>query len=404
MKAKFVVVFLVLLISASLNAKNLTTYSDYRVSDIPDSMKMLAEFSLFNEYYKNKDYQSAYNHGWNILNNDPTPFLRWRPFNKMDDILWYLHDSVAVTDDEKKALTDTTLYFYDLAAKYEQDKAGSYMAKKAYIMEIWKETPVEELISVYEKAFELDPKIPSFYQDRLGNLYAKNATEENGYKLKALDLYSKLSEEDPSNPTWISRIEGLAENIDELVTITGKAWKLDAENPEKAWKYASTALRAKDYNTALEPLLFLVEKTPDVVNYWVQLSTAYQKLEMEDKALDAYKKLIEIDSQNRDHYVNVAIIYKNKEQLSTSRNYLRKASEISPDWDYPVFIEATLYEQAARNCGFEFMDKCVYLLAQQTYARAKNLGGSFASQAQERMSALSSSIPTKEELFFRNIK
>ena len=68
--------------------------------------------------------------------------------------------------------------------------------------------------------------------------------------------------------------------------------------------------------------------------------------------------------------------------------------------DYPYFIEAQLYEQGARACDFDFMAKCVYLLAVNTYRKAASMGGQFASPAAERIKTLANSIPTKEDYFF----
>ena len=127
------------------------------------------------------------------------------------------------------------------------------------------------------------------------------------------------------------------------------------------------------------------------------------RLDQVDNTIEAYKTLIELQPDNRDSYVNLALQYKTLGQPSVARSYLQKALSVSPDWDYPVYIEGTLYEQAARNCGFEFMDKVVYQLAVNTYRRARAKGGQFASVAAERVSALSSSTPTKEDYFFRKL-
>ncbi len=371
-----------------------------------DSLNLLAEYSLFHEYHKNDDFQSALPHGWNVVNNGPEKFVKYRLFPKMEEILWFMHDSLATDEAEIQQIVDTTLYLYDKALQYDKEKEGYYLIRRAYVLETWTDTPIDDVIAAYEKAFEVDNEIDDFYKDRLGILYIREANEENGYKLKALELYSKLSEANPDNEVWIQRIEGIAESPEELVDITKKAWDIDPENVEKAWKYANNCMRTQMYERAIEPLEFLIQKSPEVINYWKQLATAYEKLENNDKAIEAYKKLIELQPDNRDNYVNIAIIYKKLEQLSVARSYLQKASKVSPDWDYPYIIEAQLYEQAARNCigsEFEFIDKCVYLLAVNTYQRAINLGGSYESSAKNRVQSLSNSIPTTEDYFFRKI-
>ncbi|MCK7527837.1 MAG: hypothetical protein MZV64_64610 [Ignavibacteriales bacterium] len=48
--------------------------------------------------------------------------------------------------------------------------------------------------------------------------------------------------------------------------------------------------------------------------------------------------------------------------------------------------------------------KCVYQLAVDTYRKAKNTDSSIGQQAQDRINALSNSVPTKEDYFFRKLK
>lgn len=69
----------------------------------------------------------------------------------------------------------------------------------------------------------------------------------------------------------------------------------------------------------------------------------------------------------------------------------------------PIYYEGLLYEQAARSCGFEFMDKVVYQLAVDTYRRAVNMDAS-VSLARDRISALSGSVPSQEDYFFQGYK
>lgn len=372
-------------------------------SIIAQDQELMIQFSLFNEDHKNNFYESAYEYGWNVINENPEPFIKYRLFPKMEEVLFQMHDSLATSDEQKKEIADTTLYFYAKAIEYQPKKKPYWLSKKAFVLETWTDAPIDEVIAAYANALKADPKLDTYYQDRYGMLLTKGAAANPDLKLKALELYSKLSEAQPENPTWITRIENLAENPAELLDITYKAWQLDKENPEKAWKYASLAMRNKEYEKAILPLQFLVEQSSEVINYWNQLATAYQKLERYDDASEAYKKLIELQPDNAEHYVNLALMYKNKNQLLTSRTYLQKARSANPDWDYPIYIEGTLYEQAARNCGFEFMDKVVYQLAVNTYRETAAKGGDYSSIARERIAALSNSVPSLEDYFFRKL-
>ena len=368
-----------------------------------DSLKLLTAYSLFFEYHKNKDFESAIPHGWEVIKLNPSRFKN--VYTKMEDVLWYMHDSTSASEEVKDQIADTTLYLYDMAIKSVPTLAGYYHSRKAFILESWvKDAKPADIIANYEAAVEKDTATSSFYRDRLGLQYIGNATEENQYKLKALELYSGLAEKEPDNPLWNNRMEGLATDLTQLMDILKKAWDIDKNNPAKAWKYAAICIKGKEYERAIEPLEFLVTKDAGVLNYWQQLATAYDKTGKSDKSLEAYKKVISLNPNDREAYINMGIVYKDKGQLSTARTYFNKALDVSPGWGYPVYLEGTLYEQSARGCGFEFEDRIVYQLAVDTYRRARSMDPSIANMAQERINALSSSVPTKEDYFFRQIK
>ncbi|MDX1702648.1 MAG: tetratricopeptide repeat protein, partial [Melioribacteraceae bacterium] len=244
----------------------------------------------------------------------------------------------------------------------------------------------------------------TYYLSKLALLYEDNISDDNDFQMKALDKYLILADLEPENAIWEKKIRDLAEDDTQLQEFMQKAWYADKENGEKAWKYAKICKRNGDFAAAIEPLQFLIDSNPEVINYWNEIARAYQKNDEPDKAVDSYKKLIKLQPDNRDSYFNLALLYKDMGQLSVSRSYLNKASKVSPDWDYPIFIEAGLYEQAARNCGFEFMDKCVYQLAVDTYRKAARMGGEHSSQASDRVQQLGNSVPTDEEYFFRKLK
>ena len=200
------------------------------------------------------------------------------------------------------------------------------------------------------------------------------------------------------------KIEVEVENIDELVELAKKNWMNDKDNLAKAWKYVTCAIKAGEYDKAIEGLEFLVEKSPGTVNYWNQLATAYQKTNRLKKAENAYMKLIKLEPGKKENYLNLGIIYSDLGKYSQARKYYRKANEIGGGWGLPVYYEGYLYEQAARNCNQQgFETKMVYQLAVDTYRKAKRLDPS-VSQATDRIKALSAVVPTQEDYFFRNYK
>ena len=389
--------FLFLLINSTAYSNNFKMQSNES-----DSLKLLEKYSLFSEYHKNKEYADALPFGWEVLKINPDKFKKWI-YYKMEDCLWYLHDSTDITPETKKSLEDTVIYFYDLALQHYPEEKAYFQSHKAYIMETWLHMPIDTVIAAYELAIKYDKNLSPYYYDRLGQLYIKKSETDKNYKSKAVDLYSYLAEREPDNPRWNEILGNIVEDINELVRIAKKNWLNDKNNLAKAWKFASLAIRAGEYKEAIEGLEFLVEKSPETINYWNQLATAYQKTGDDKKAEKAYLKLIELEPGKKEHYLNLGIIYSDEGRYSLARKYYTKASKIGNGWGLPIFYEGYLYEQAARNCDQGFETKVVYQLALDTYRKAKRLDPTLT-QAQDRINALKAVVPTKEDYFFRKYK
>jgi tetratricopeptide (TPR) repeat protein len=227
--------------------------------------------------------------------------------------------------------------------------------------------------------------------------------DENDYKTKAIDVYAKLAVREPDNSEWPRILSTLVEDVGQLLDIRKKNWDLDKENLEKAWVYASECIRAQDFERAIEPLEFLTQKSPETVNYWNQLATAYNKVGRLSDSEAAYQKLLQLDPNNKDFYFNLGLIYKEQGKLSKARQYFETANDKAGGWGMAIFSIGLLYEQSARDCKFDFQTKLVYLLAQDTYRRAVNIDPSLA-QARDRIGALSSSVPSQEDWFFNKKK
>jgi tetratricopeptide (TPR) repeat protein len=373
-----------------------------------DSVNIMVEASLFFEAYKNKQYEMwTIEKGFNVVNNDPNfQNNKYTIYRKIDKVIFEVHQDSTISEEIREVLADTVLYLYERAIKYDPEYEGTWLVKTGYILNEWKNVEPEEAIEAYEIGFNSGKEVINevYYLDKLGTLYIDNISEENDYKMKALDVYLKLSDMEPDNGRWPAIVASLAEDENQLKEFMKKAWYADKENGEKAWKYARMCKKVGDFESAIEPLKFLIEQNPEVINYWNEIARAYQKSDKIDMAVNSYKELINLQPDNRDSYFNLALLYQDMGQLSVARSYLNKASNVSRGWDYPLFIEAGLYEKAARSCGFEFEDKVVYQLAVDTYKKVARMNGEHASQAMDRVNALANSVPLKEDYFFRKLK
>lgn len=393
-----ILLFILLFTSASIS---FASVPDENQGDC-DSLEVLKLYSLFSEYHKNHDFGSALPYGWQVLECNPTRFAKWI-YYKIEDCLWGLHDSTEVDAAVKQSIEDTVVAFYDMALTYYPEEKAYFQKRKAFVMETWLELDCEQVIPEYEKALEYNPDLSFYYSDRLGELYVKCMADDNDYKLKAINLYSDWAVKEPDNPKPPQILNQLVEDIGKLLDIHKQTWLADKDNLEKAWQYASYCIRAEDWARAIEPLEFLTQKSPDTINYWNQLATAYQKEDRLQDAENALLKLIEIDPDNKDHYFNLGIVYSDMGKFSKARQQFKKASDIGNGWGLPIFYEGYLYEQAAGKCSDDWQKKLIYQLAIDTYRRAKNMDSS-VTQAQSRINALSGVIPTQEDWFFHKYK
>lgn len=392
---------LLILVSLIFLMSNLSLLAQQSVQ--PDTIKLYRKWSLFAEYHKNADYETALPYGFEILEMNPGKFKTI--FFRMEDCLVFLRDSTNADDKLKKMYADTLMYLYKLAISTQPENAAYYYKKMGYYLETWFNGRDEEAIKAYEKAYELDKELDFYYIDRLGLLYVKLANDENNYRLRAFEIYQEASNRDPNNPIPLERMKSLAENIDQLIEITYNAWKLDKDNLQKAWQYASITYQTGEYEKAIEPLEFLVKRVSDSETYWSRLATSYQKTEKYAKAIEAYKKAFELNNKVREYPLNIGICYKELGQLSTARNFFYRAAEVDRNWGLPYIYEATLYQTAVQKCGtFEFMDKVVLQLAVDVYRRAKSVDAGVTSIADDAIRSLANSVPTKEEYFFRRLK
>ena len=382
-------------------AITLVLFSSSIIAQTADSMKVLTDYSLFSEYHKNKDCVSALPYGWSVIEANPTKFSKWI-YYKMEECFWALHDSTSTTPEMVKSIQDTILYFYDLAIKYREEDKGYFQARKAYVSELWLTLPATAIIPEYEQSIAWQPELSSFYYNRLGQLYVNNDDGTNGLKEKAIDLYTILVEREPENPVWGNIITDLFGNIDDRLKFQKEAWEKDLQNEKKAKAFASTAIQASEWAQAVAPLEFLVSKEPENVGFLSQLGNVYNKLENTTKSEETFSKLIKLEPENKDHYFYFGKALMEAGKYSQARTQFLKASEVGNGWALPIFYEGFLYEQSASGCA-DFDRKVVYLLAQNTYRRALNMDPNLG-EAKDRINALSGSIPTKEDYFFRGIK
>jgi tetratricopeptide (TPR) repeat protein len=380
--------------------------------DTVDSLEILKTWSLFFEYFKTGDYESAYPYGWKVMEMAPRKFRRtlYRAMAKI-----YQEFYKKAPEDKKEAYLDTILIIYDRAIQYHPERASAYYLEKGYILENYYTGRELEAIQAYEKGIELDFENTDFYYiDRLGVLYIRHMEENEEFKEKAIELYRRVLEKEPDNQTASDRLRLLVRDPEELIKLYLQRLERDPENMELMWSLVGAYLQIGDYESAIPYLEKLTEKSPDVEIYWNRLGYSYQRVGNYRKAIEAYTRSLKLNPDAKEIILNIAVCYRELNDLIRARNWALRASRKDRNWGRPYIEIAQIYEAAVAECvrktkggdwtKLDFTDKLVYRLAEEYYQRAKRVDPDVENEADQRIKNLETLVPTQEDYFFNRRK
>lgn len=363
-------------------------------------------WSLFLENFKNEYFEMAKPYGWKVLELDPS---RFKTLHKKMVELYEKQGTASEDPAMKAAAGDTIILLCDDAIKQFPDKKEYWELKKGYYFELMFQDKSEEAIKAYEAGVQGDYKnAEMYYLDRLSDLYSRNPD----YKMKAVEVMQVILLRDPNNTAAQQRMKNLISDPEEYIGILRDAYYADSENTAKLYELANGFYEMlQQYDSAAVYFDKLTSLDPAVKNYWSRLGASLMYLGDYGKAEKAYDKLAQLDPESRDAWINLARATLQNGKFSITRDYAEKALKIDPSWGAPHMVIAQAYEETVRRCveskrgGWEKMkvlDKLVYQAAADEYDAAAR-DQEFREQAQQRKGALSSVLPTAEDLFVNKI-
>ena len=97
--------------------------------------------------------------------------------------------------------------------------------------------------------------------------------------------------------------------------IRKEAYLKDPENVDLAMKYAQVAVRSGAYKDALEPISKVIEKKPSKAAYLLR-AEAYENLNQNFKAIQDYKKILQLDPKDPDIMLRISVNYRLENEFS----------------------------------------------------------------------------------------
>ena len=411
----------------------------------------ISNLSIFAEYYKVKNYDSAYEPWMKVRQECPNMNAAIYSYGKR----MLEHYFKTSEGEQKVAYQNDLIKLYDewlvnFPALRGRKIIGEIISNKAQAMLDNKFASKSEIYKVFDKAYSQDrssfddPKPLYNYFKTYYELYKEgldgvtlsmvfNKYEDiserfeeviDGYS-KQLDVILKkeetgqaLSSREKSNKrafginsnasvTYLKNLNAIIakeSTCENLVPLYRKNLEENKENP--IWlNRAASRMDSKDCSD--DPLF--VELVELLHNLNPSANSAYYLGLLNDKkgnvneALKFYNESIELETDNikkaRILY-KIASKFKKSNQFSKSRSYARKALNYQPSMGSAYLLIANLYASSANNCGnSQFEKRAVYWLAAEQARKAASVDARVKRIAERTAVSYEGRAPSKTDIF-----
>ena len=409
----------------------------------------LQSLSIFSEYVKSKNYDSAY-----------APWMELRQRNpRFNKAIFVYGERILDHKIENSSGAEKMAYINDLIKLWDErveffpsvTPKGTYLAKASQLQYDNKELlglTEDVLFSSFNKAYTTDAKtftnpkslytyfslVVDMYDSgkipaqELFNMYdeisekveseVKNYTnkrnaflDEDGEpielsrkdasKLKSYDSYLKAYDQISSSIDTKLGTRANCENLIPLYTRDFETFRNDG-----LWlQRAMNRMYAKGCND--DPLFVRIveqkntlEPNADTAFY---LGILKEKTGQTNEALNYYNQAVDLETDSfakSKILFKIATNFKKKGQYSQARNYYMKALKFNPSLGQAYLAIASMYAKSANDCGTDnFSKRAVYWLAAMEAAKAARVDPNMKKNAAKSIANYQAKAPQKSEIF-----
>ena len=405
--------------------------------------------SIFSEYVKSKNYDSAY-----------TPWMELRQRNPRFNKAIFIYGERILKYKIKKSVGDEKVNFInDMLALWEERAQhfssltpnGAYMAKACQLRydnrkvlgldkiqlhsafsDAYNSDPktftnpkslytyfslvvdmydagnisAQELFNMYDIIFEkVESEVKNYTEKRNSFLNnegeSKELTRSDASKLKSYNSYLKAYDQISSSIDAKLGSRANCENLIPLYIRDFESFKGDG-----LWlQRAMNRMYAKGCND--NPLFVKIveqknnlEPSADTSFY---LAILKEKAGLSNEALGFYKQAIDLETNDFARakiLFKIATNFKNKGRFTQARNYYQKALKFNPSMGRAYLAISSMYAQSANNCGEDnFSKRAVYWLAAKEAAKAGQVDSNMKKNAAKSIANYQAKAPQKSEIF-----
>ena len=414
-----------------------------------DKSSCPSNLSIFAEFAKVKNFDSAYQPWLEVRNNCPE--LNVATFIYGERIL---NHKIKKATDDKAALQASLMSLYDDWLTYFPNtkrgasEVGKILSSKAQAMVENKLGTKREAYEIFDQAFTQDPN--SFTSPKRLYTYFKTAYQlyKQGDKTAELlfDKYEEVSEKFALEQTNLAKkldvilkkletgealtsrelrnkrvyetntfaFSTYAGNLDAMISKESSCENLiplyrknfEANRSNSVWlNRAASRMDAKE--CADDPLFVELVEALHAIN--PSANSAYYLGILKDKAgeskaaLAYYEESLTLEQdqyRKADILYKIAVKFKKRNLKSMSRSYARKALKNRPSMGKAYMLIASLYAASANDCGnTQFEKRAVYWLAAKTARKAATVDSGVKKTALKLAASYEGRAPSKTDIF-----
>lgn len=388
----------------------------------PDSATAVRKYSLYQEYYKQKEYESAYKPWSWVFRNAPKVSQ-----NLYIDGAKLLKTQIKQAQGaQEEAYIDTLELLFDQRIKYfaenDQDR-GLLLGRKGVALYQADPGEYEKVNELLRKSLELTGKqtiisVPYVYAITNRSLMKT----EKISKEELITRYDRVSqimtyqaENSRSGATWKKyqgKIDDLmapylsCEDLESVYKPKMESDDLDLEGMKDVQqKLEASGCTQTGFYFSLSEKVFDQDPSADGAAALGKGYLGQDKYQEASRFLKEAIELEDMDAQKAEYYLSLAQAYKELGQFKAARSAAYSAANLKSGWGEPYLFLGDLYVAGAQRCGSEaFEHATVYWAAVDKYNQAKANDPALASDANKRINTYKKYYPGKEAAFFKGLK
>lgn len=393
-----------------------------------DSVSCITHTSLYREFYKQKNFEDALPHWRWVFKNCPLASQ-----NMYIDGAKMMAIKIKEAKDQKTrdSYIDTLMMVYENRIKYFGDtptsREGMVLGREAIELENYRPSDTVKVYQYLRRSVELEgvksePIIVSRYF-----VNVSNQVRNKRFPVDTIaELYDRLSDlvdakleivkNDTSNLTKWNSVRALMENLfepfatcDEIDRIFTRKFN-KTPNDTVLLKKITRLLDIKDCTD--RNLFFLATENLHKAKPTGQSAYLMGKLYLikndiskaESYFVEAIPNLDDVLKAKTCYYL--AKINYDQKRYSEARSYALKSLAIKPNDGKCYMLIGNMYAASAASCGGsdEIASRAGYWAAVDKFTKARNVDPGVADEANNAISTYSSYFPTRERLFFNDVK